>query len=133
MLRRPCVDRRCADSTKSIAATTLSLRTITAPEVIELGPSVEKPVGVEDDRVPMPRRWKITAEILETYGTTDGCAPCSHIRAFRETKPGLQHAEICRKRITEAMAATDLGASRLERFEARVGRARASRIEIQRS
>ena len=67
--------------------------------------------------------------MLETYGTTDGCAQCSHILAFRETKLGLQHTATCRKRIVDAMAATDAGASQLERFEARVDRAIASRIE----
>ncbi len=129
VLRRPFADRWCAESIKSIKATPWSLRAITAPDVIELGRPVEKPVGVEDDRVPMPRRLKITAGILETYGTTDGCAQCSHIRAFRETKPGLQHTAICRTRIVDAMAATDAGANQLERFEARVDRAIASRIE----
>ena len=129
VLRRPFADRWCAESIKSIKATPWSLRAIAAPDVIELGRPVEKPVGVEDDRVPIPRRLKITARILETYGTTDGCAQCSHIRAFRETKPGLQHTTICRKRIVDAMAATDAGANQLERFEARVDRAIASRIE----
>ncbi len=83
VLRRPFADRWCAESIKSIKATPWSLRAITAPDVIELGRPVEKPVGVEDDNVPMPRRLKITARILETYGTTDGCAQCGHIRAFR--------------------------------------------------
>ena len=45
VLRRPFADRWCADSIKSVTATPWSLRTITAPEVIELGPSVEQPVG----------------------------------------------------------------------------------------
>ncbi len=78
--------------------------------------------------VPLPRRLKITAKILEAFGTTDGCAQCTHVRAFRETKPGLQHGEICRKWIVEAMAATDAGAHKLERYEDRVDRALASRI-----
>ena len=45
VLRRPMADRWCAESIKSITATPWSLRAVAAPEVIELGPSVEKPVG----------------------------------------------------------------------------------------
>ena len=78
----------------------------------------------------MPRRLKITLKTLEEYGTSDGCAQCSHVRAFREAKPGLAHSEPCRRRIVEAMAGTDAGAARLSRLEERANRAIASRIEV---
>ena len=41
----------------------------------------------------------------------------------------MQHTAICRRRIADAMAATDVGANQLKRFEGRVDRAIASRIE----
>ena len=96
--------------------------------MVELGRPVETPAGVEHDKVLMPRRLKSTLKILEAYGTTDGCAQCGHIRAFRETKPGLQYTAICRMRIVDAMAATDAGSNQLERFEVRVDSAIAGRI-----
>ena len=72
VLHRPMADRWCAESMESITAIPWSLRAIAAPEVIELGPSVEKPVGVRDGTVSSPRRLKITAKILEAHGTADG-------------------------------------------------------------
>lgn len=80
---------------------------------------VGQPVGVNDDTVSLPRRIKINATMLEAHGTTDGGAQFMHIRAFRGTKPGSQTTGICRKRIVEDMAATDAGAHKLARFEAR--------------
>ena len=47
VLRGTMADRWCAESIKSIAATPWSLRVVSAPQVIESGPSVEKPVGGE--------------------------------------------------------------------------------------
>ena len=36
------------------------------------------------DVVTNPRQLKITMHILKSFGTTDGCPQCSHIRAFQE-------------------------------------------------
>ncbi len=129
VLRRPIPDRWDAESLKAITATPWSLRSRSAPERIELGPAVERHEATQDDAVPMPRRLKITLKVLEEYGTTDGCAQCTHVRAFREAKPGLTHSEPCRRRIVEAMRGTATGTAKLGRHEERVNRALASRIE----
>ncbi len=129
LLRRPLADRWNAETIKAIVATPWSLRSVANPERIELGKPVEKDEKPQDEQIPMPRRLRITIKTLEEYGTTDGCAQCSHVRAFREAKPGLMHSEPCRRRIIEAMSGTDAGAVRLERYDTRVDRAIASRIE----
>ena len=130
LLRRPLADRWNAETIKAIVATPWSLRSAANHERIELGKPVEKDEKPQDDQMPMPRRLRITLKTIEEYGTTDGCAQCSHVRAFREAKPGLMHSEPCRRRIIEAMSATDAGAVRLERHNTRVDRAIASRIEV---
>ncbi len=129
LLRRPIADRWSAEAITGITATPWSLRTSEAPRRVELGDRVEKHEDLPDAQVPMPRRLKITLKTLEDYGTTDGCAQCAHIRAFREATPGLGHSGPCRRRIVEAMTATDAGMARLGRQEERVDRAIASRIE----
>ena len=55
------------------------------------------------------RRLKITRKMLHEYGTTEGCPQCSHIRAFGEAKPGLNHSEKCRQRLMEALGSTAEG------------------------
>ena len=75
------------------------------------------------------RRLKITRKMVQEHGTTDGCAQCSHIRAFGEAKPGLAHSERCRSRLMTALGDTTAGAARLERYEERVDRAVASHHE----
>ncbi len=122
ILRRPFADRWRAEDLKGINVTPWSTRTIKEPTHVELGPEVEPHPQPEPEIAVNPRRLKITLKTLEQYGTTDGCQQCSHVRAFRETKPGLPHTERCRKRIIEAMQATDEGAIRVQRHEQRMMR-----------
>ncbi len=64
-------------------------------------------------------RLLITLKILEDYGHTENCSQCDHVRSFGKAKPGLQHQDVCRSRIMEAMAQTPEGQSRLQAYETR--------------
>ena len=129
ILRRPEVERWNAESLKNVKATPWSLRATSSPAAMELGQPVAKDEPSPDDAIPLPRRLKITMEIVEGFGTTDGCPQCMHIRSFQETKPGIAHTEACRKRIVEEMKVTIAGAARVERQELRTNRALAERVE----
>ena len=64
-------------------------------------------------------RLLITLKILEDYGHTENCSQCDHVRSFGKAKSGLQHQDVCRSRIMEAMAQTPEGQSRLQAYETR--------------
>ena len=97
---------------------------------MELGDAVEKHPPHEPDAPPLPRRFKITMQTLKEYGTTAGCKQCEHFKAFGETKSGLGHSEACRKRITEAMIATEHGAARVRDADERIDRAISERVRV---
>ena len=116
-------DRWNAERIKAITTTSWCLRTVSAPDRIDLGERVARHELGYDDRAPNPRRLKITIRLLQEHGTTDGCPQCRHVRLFNETKPGLAHSEACRRRLVEAIQATPSGAQALERQEGRIRRA----------
>ena len=68
---------------------------------------------------------------LERYGYSVGCKQCEHTRVYGSGKPGIQHNEACRQRISDAMGATEAGEARLERNQLRIGRGVAEYIEHQ--
>ena len=129
--RKPLQDRWSAEGIEAIASTPWSLRTREAAKRVPLGEDVEKHKVLEDDKVPIPRRLKITKYLLEQYGTTADCPQCEHIQAFGEHKGGLQHSEKCRARIVKAMQETVEGNARLQRTDERINRGIAKRIETQ--
>jgi hypothetical protein len=129
IMRRPLADGWNAETIENISATPWSLRQAAPAERVELGRRVAASEGAEDAPVPLPRRLKITMQVLDTYGTTEDCPQCTHIRAFSETKPGVAHSEKCRQRIVDAMEASDSGAAKLAEAEQRMDRAIAQRVE----
>ncbi len=96
---------------------------------VPLGEEVTKDSMKLKDVVTNPRQLKITMHILKSFGTTDGCPQCSHIRAFQEAKPGLGHSPGCRKRLVEDMAKTPEGRAKLEAYDHRLNRAIVERHE----
>ena len=73
---------------------------------------------------------KITLQTLREYKLTEGCPQCEHVKSFGETKPGLAHTEICRKRILEAMINSTEGKAKVDRHEERIDRAISERIRV---
>ena len=71
---------------------------------------------------------KITMKTLQTYGTSEICPQCQHIRAFNEQKPGLGHTKECGDRIMDSMMGDPAGARRLQADEQRQARGRAQDI-----
>ena len=67
----------------------------------------------------LPRRIQITMKMLEDYGHTENCSQCDHVRSFGKAKGGMQHQDVCRSRIMEAMAQTPEGQWRLRAYETR--------------
>ncbi len=131
ILRRPEADRWDEAKLQGVTATPWSLRATSSPAAMELGQPVPKDAPPPDDAVPLPRRLRITMEVLEGFGTTGGCPQCMHIRSFKEMKPVIAHSEACRKRIVEEMKLTAAGAARVERQELRTNRARAEHVEAE--
>ena len=80
VLRRPEGDRWDLEKIKGIVVTPWSLRASSAPGAMELGQRVAKEPAAPEDAVPLPRRFKITMEVLEEFGATGGCPHCAHIR-----------------------------------------------------
>ncbi len=120
---RPMEERWNAEALKAVVSTPWNLRATTAAERVDVGPRVEPRPVPESDVPPQPRRLKITKKILETYGYTELCEQCIHIRSFGEVKGGLAHSEPCRNRIMEAMAQTSEGKAKLEAQEQKMVRA----------
>ncbi len=111
----------------NLTVTPWSLRIKKDAEVVPLGEEVVKQKVDVKDIVTNPRRLYITLKILREHGSTQGCPQCDHVRAFQETKSGIQHSDACRRRIMEAMATTAEGRMQLERYEGRLDRAVAER------
>ncbi len=70
-----------------------------------------------------PRRFRINASDLKTYGYTDGCPQCGHSERYGRPRAGGQHSTRCRDRILEEIGKTEVGKRRLEEYEERVTRA----------
>ena len=115
---------------KAITVTPWDLRKRAEAVKVDVGPEVERHEPPEHAPVSNPRRLKITKYLLRdpAIGTTDGCPQCRHFRSFGETKDGLPHNEVCRKRILEALAQTDAGRAKLSNHEEKVDQAIAERI-----
>ena len=125
--RLPFENRWNGDKIKAITVTPWSLRAVSAPARVEVGPAVEKHAEPAPDIPPLPRRLKITMKLLNEYGYSEGCAQCDHIRRYNETKPGLTHTEACRQRIVDGMIDTPEGKVKYDQYEERVNRAIAAR------
>lgn len=129
LLMRPEADMWSEAKLQGVKATPWSLRSASSPAAMDLGQPVAKDTPPIDDAIPLPRRLKITTEVLEAYGTTDGCPQCMHIRAFTEMKPGIAHSEACRKRIVDEMKVAEAGAANLQRHKLRINRVLAERVQ----
>ncbi len=81
--------------------------------------AVKRHLAPQPDVTANPRRLQITMKMLEDYGHTENCSQCDHVRSFGKAKSGLQHQDVCRSRIMEAMAQTPEGQWRLRAYETR--------------
>ena len=126
--RRPMEQRWDRASIESLTTTPWNLRETADAKRVELGEEAPKH-DVAEDKVPVPRRLKITMKLLRQLGTTDDCPQCEHVRQFNETKNGLAHTEKCRKRLVEALEQTEEGATKLANTEERINRGVARVIE----
>ena len=88
------------------------------PEPIAIEPVVAPaelpPQPGQAERLPTYRRMYIRQSDLERIGYTGGCEACAAIREGRE-RQGINHNEVCRKRVQEALKETSQGQARLER------------------
>ena len=88
------------------------------PEPIAIEPVVVPaelpPQPGQAERLPTYRRMYIRQSDLERIGYTGGCEACAAIREGRE-RQGINHNEVCRKRVQEALKETSQGQARLER------------------
>lgn len=52
-----------------------------------------------------PDKFHVSKRAIERYGPTEGCPACTHIsqRSFVSCRVGMNHNDMCRKRITSAM------------------------------
>ena len=126
--RVPFEERWDHDKLEGITATPWTMRDRAKTVRMELGEHVDKHLPPEPDAPPLPRRLKITVQTLKLYGPSTGCKQCEHFKAFGETKNGLAHSEACRKRIVEAMSATEHGAARVRDTDERIDRAISERV-----
>ena len=125
--RKPVQNRWDEARISGLKATPWEMRTKHDTEVVFAEPTQKEPEPVEHEVV--PRQMRITKHDCQTYGFTEGCAQCDWIMRYGQHKSGLNHTEVCRKRIMEAMTATPHGKSRIERHEERTGRYLAESIE----
>lgn len=73
------------------------------------GDEVQCSEGIK--RIPMRRRFKITKDILEQHGITEGCKGCqASTRGFERR----EHSQACRNRFAESMEKTEKGRLALE-------------------
>ena len=70
----------------------------------------------EQDGEAMPRRVKITREVLERFGYTSGCPGCNNTRLGRYHRA---HSEQCRERLEEAIREDETTKHRIEAAHAR--------------
>ena len=84
-------------------STPWDLRVSDGPQRVEDGETAPRDAVVADPSLPTARRLKITKNVLQEFGYTDGCRRCDHYRAFNQNKNGLMHSEACRTRIVTAM------------------------------
>jgi hypothetical protein len=83
-------------------------------------PAIEIPMEIEepdmkrpelDDKEAVPRRLYIRTQDVESHGVCPGCKGCiAQLRGAR----GIPHTEACRKRLTEILAKSSEGRSRVE-------------------
>ena len=79
------------------------------------------------EMTPMPERFKITQATLRQHGYTVGCPSCRFIQVHGRNKSNLDHTDVCRQRISQALMGTPEGRMKLEGYEERVNRALADR------
>ena len=84
------------------------------------GTKLEKPPSAVDSREELPRDFKITKGILDTYGFTDGCPACQ-LRG--KGLPGHKsHSAECRSRLESLMIDDDVFKIRIEARDGRLAR-----------
>ncbi len=81
--------------------------------------AVKRHPAPQPDVTANPRRLRISMKMLEDYGYTENCSQCDHVRSFGKAKGGMQHQDVCRSRIMEAMAQSPEGQRRLQPYETR--------------
>ena len=126
---RPLEERWDVKTLEELTITPWSVRRREQARSVQLGEPVERHAPPQGTPPSNPRRLKITMQVLKDYKLTDGCQQCRHVREFGEQKGGLAHSETCRKRILEAMAQSEAGRAKLERYELRIDRALAERVQ----
>ena len=72
--------------------------------------------GDDTRETPIPRDIRISSEIIDSFGYTDGCGKCSALRRGDANK-SYRHTEQCRSRIKKAMKRDRTWAARLKDVE----------------
>ena len=81
---------------------------------------IVRPVVVQPPAEVVPRRMMLRRGDFERHGYTAGCPGCLHYQIEGSARAG--HTEECRKRIEEAIAASDDGATRVEQSRSKMSR-----------
>ena len=91
-------------------------------------PSNQEPIpSVPAHQEKVPRRMKLTKEILDIHGYTENCDGCKNARAgLKEPK---NHTEACRTRLEEAMDGDEEGRERKRKIRNRENQNMADNIE----
>ena len=82
------------------------------------------PPPADPRHVPVPRRIRITKEMLERFGYTPNCIGCDYMRDERGYR---MHTEACRKRLGECFQSDEILQERAARAEDRMNQWRADR------
>ena len=88
-------------------------------------PDVPRPVlrrdepFVPDEECPVPRKMKITHDLIKRFGYTPGCAKCRKLSRSEYSHPSLAHSQVCRLRIERASKSDPVYRDRVERAEQR--------------
>ncbi len=90
-------------------------------EVITQGPGGKPAPIVEETQPPqsaepVPRSFRITQELLETFGYSKGCPKCESVRREDEHKTA-HHSRDCRKRLEVEMTVDELLSKKLSEVE----------------
>ena len=110
--RRPESERWAAEVLAGIKTTPWSVRERPEPSVTFKEPA--EAIGPAGDSVPAgARKLRINQSDLDNYGYTDRCPQCEHAKKYSNVRPGGNHSEACRARITECLRDIEAGRRRL--------------------
>ena len=116
LCRRPDSERWAAEVLAGIKTTPWSVRERPEPSVTFKEPA--EAVGPAGDSTPaVACKLCIDQSDLDSYGYTGRCPQCEHARKHGKIRPGGNHSDACRTRITECLRDTEAGRRRLNEQE----------------